>query len=92
MEDVACSDQVPFPSQALHEANVVHFDIKCDNVQLDPLPGTSHADIAAPPTAEPTFRVVLVDFGESKDFGVWLRRTWVTAELTVCQGPAQRSS
>ena len=60
--------------QALHEANVVHFDIKCDNVQLEPLPAASPADIAAPPTAVPTFRVVLVDFGESKDFGTQLHR------------------
>jgi len=55
--------------QALHDANVVHFDIKCDNVQLEPRPGAAPSDVAAPPTATPPFRPVLVDFGESKDFG-----------------------
>ena len=63
----------PAPPQVLHDANVVHFDVKCDNIQLDPLPGASAADIAAPPNATPLFKVVLVDFGESRDFGAFSR-------------------
>ena len=57
-------------AQALHAANVVHFDLKCDNIQLEPLSGASSADVAAPPSEQPPFRVVLIDFGESCDFGV----------------------
>jgi serine/threonine protein kinase len=52
----------------LLEAGVVHFDIKCDNFLLEPLPGTSLAEFWAPSSEKPPFRVVLADFGESKLF------------------------
>jgi hypothetical protein len=54
--------------QALMEANVLHFDLKCDNVLLELLPGVADADFWAPSNAAPPFRVVLADFGESKLF------------------------
>lgn len=38
---------------------MVHFDLKCDNILLEPLEGPREAD-ALP------FRVVLSDFGESR--------------------------
>ena len=50
------------------EANVLHFDIKCDNVLLEPLPGVGEAQFWCPSRADPPFRVVLADFGESKLF------------------------
>ncbi len=50
------------------EANVLHFDLKCDNVLLEALPGVQEADFWAPSDAVPPFRVVLADFGESKLF------------------------
>lgn len=59
------------PVQSIMEANILHFDLKCDNVLLEPLPGVAEAEFWAPQEAEPPFRVVLADFGESKLF------TWV---------------
>ena len=53
----------------LHAASVVHFDLKLQNVFLEPLPGTADADFWLPPTEQPPFRAVLGDFGESK---MWL--------------------
>ena len=50
----------------LLEAGVIHFDLKCDNILLESLPGVSEAEFWAPKTATPPFRVVLADFGESK--------------------------
>ena len=52
----------------LQAGNVVHFDLKPQNIYLEPLPGTSDADFWAPPTETPTFRIVIGDFGESKMF------------------------
>ena len=54
--------------QALSEQEVVHFDLKCDNVLLDMLPGASIEDFWQPATDQPAFRVVLADFGDSCDF------------------------
>jgi hypothetical protein len=54
--------------QTLLNANVVHFDLKCDNVLLDPAPAASAEDFWRPPSAHLPFRVVLADFGESKLF------------------------
>ncbi|KAL4458989.1 hypothetical protein ABPG75_013854 [Micractinium tetrahymenae] len=53
---------------ALLERGVVHFDLKCDNCLLEPLPGVSEAEFWAPSSERPPFRVVLADFGESKVF------------------------
>jgi hypothetical protein len=50
----------------LLDAGVVHFDLKCDNVLLEALPGGG--EFWAPRTPRPPFRVVLADFGESKLF------------------------
>jgi hypothetical protein len=50
----------------LHAANVVHFDLKLQNVFLEPLAGVTDRDFWMPPTETPTFRIVLGDFGESK--------------------------
>lgn len=51
---------------AMAAAGVVHFDLKCDNVLLEPLPSAPVAAFWAPPSEAPTFRFVLADFGESK--------------------------
>ncbi len=50
----------------LLDAGVIHFDLKCDNILLEPLPGYSEAEFWAPSSAKPPFKVVLADFGESK--------------------------
>jgi serine/threonine protein kinase len=44
----------------------VHFDLKCDNILLEPEEGTTEGDFWAPPSEKPHFRVVLGDFGESR--------------------------
>jgi serine/threonine protein kinase len=55
------------PLQGLAARNIVHYDLKCDNVLLDPLPGSAaDANFWAPGAAAPPFRVVLADFGESR--------------------------
>lgn len=53
---------------SLQAGNVVHFDLKPQNIYLEPLPGVSDSDFWNPPTDEPPFRVVVGDFGESKMF------------------------
>ena len=47
---------------------MVHFDIKGDNILLEPLPGCSERDFWSPPTEAPPFKVLLADFGESRIF------------------------
>lgn len=56
---------------------MVHYDLKADNVLLEPLPAgrspnlgpdpkpAPAAELWAPPSERPPFRVVLADFGES---------------------------
>lgn len=51
---------------ALHAASCIHFDLKADNILLEPLPGVSEDEFWRPSTEELPFRVVLADFGESK--------------------------
>lgn len=52
--------------QVLAAANVVHFDLKCDNILLEAAVGASEAEFWLPASARPPFRVVLADFGESR--------------------------
>ena len=61
-------EQVLAAVAELQARGVVHFDLKCDNVLLEPLPGTSASDFWSPPSDRPPFRVVLADFGESRLF------------------------
>ncbi len=72
--------------QGVHAANVVHFDLKCDNVLLAPLPGRSSADVWQPDAAakKAAFRVVLADFGEGRAFG-GLR--WSATAHSLAQTP-----
>lgn len=50
----------------LLEAGIIHFDLKCDNILLELLPGRNEAEFWAPTSSTPPFKVVLADFGESK--------------------------
>ena len=62
--------------KVLHKDNVVHFDLKCSNVLLDPLPGVDESHFWSPPTEELPFRVVLADFGEARSYSnSWEART-----------------
>ncbi|KAK9804065.1 hypothetical protein WJX73_001140 [Symbiochloris irregularis] len=55
--------------RAVAAENVVHFDLKCDNVLLEPLPGRSEADVwACSPRDPPPFRCLLGDFGVSRQY------------------------
>lgn len=53
--------------QVLAAKNVVHFDLKCDNILLDPLKGQEE-HLWHPPSSQPTFRVVLADFGTARQY------------------------
>lgn len=69
-------------AQELADARVVHYDLKADNVLLEPLPAAPGprpgpdpkptldptANLWALPSERPPFRVVLADFGESVMF------------------------
>lgn len=52
--------------EVLAQDNVVHFDLKCDNVLLEPVAGAAEDEFWRPGSARPPFRVVLADFGESR--------------------------
>ena len=54
--------------QAVSNEGLVHFDLKCDNVFVQPLPGVSEQDFWSPVGDAPPFNVVLGDFGDSHDF------------------------
>ena len=56
--------------QAVADQEVVHFDLKCDNILLEALPGVSEEQFWAPTIDTPPFRVVLADFGDSCDFSL----------------------
>eukprot|EP00959_Pyramimonas_sp_CCMP1952_P077652 1623225-Pyramimonas_sp.AAC.1 len=49
-------------------ANIVHYDLKCDNILLRPAGGVSETDFWQPLGPTPPFNVVLADFGESKQY------------------------
>lgn len=49
---------------------MVHFDLKCDNILLEALPGVPEEKFWAPTSDVPPFKVVLADFGDSCDFSL----------------------
>ncbi len=51
---------------------MVHYDLKADNVLLEPLQlgAGGEAAVWRPQGERPAFRVVLADFGESRMYGV----------------------
>ena len=55
---------------ALEKYGVVHYDVKADNLLLEPNPGCSLDEFWNPPgdAKEPPFCVVVTDFGESRMF------------------------
>lgn len=61
------AEQAVAALQAVVEQGVVHFDLKCDNVFLQPLPGVQEPDFWSPPSEQPPFELVLGDFGDSHD-------------------------
>ena len=54
--------------QEVAEQDVVHFDLKCDNVFLEALPGVQEQSFWSPVSEAPPFMVILGDFGDSHDF------------------------
>lgn len=68
----------------LLDSGVVHFDLKCDNVLLEPLPELKSDSVgfwAPQSTTRLPFRVVLADFGESKLLG----KESLTTGFTTCR-------
>ncbi len=67
--------QVVESLRVLARDNVVHFDLKCSNVLIDPLPGVKDSQLWNP-TASSTstaqaaapFETVLADFGEARSY------------------------
>ena len=53
--------------QALHEAHIVHYDLKMENVLLERQPGTTD-EVFWHPEGTPSFKIVLCDFGESQTY------------------------
>ena len=52
----------------LCDHNVNHFDLKCDNVFLEPFEGVSDKDFWKNTTEDPNFKLVLGDFGTAHLF------------------------
>lgn len=52
----------------VHEQNVVHFDLKCSNILIDPYPDTPDDQVLSPLTEDPPFNVVIADFGEARSY------------------------
>ncbi|ELP94945.1 hypothetical protein EIN_250390, partial [Entamoeba invadens IP1] len=44
---------------------IIHYDIKCENFLIEPLPGVSLDAVTNPQTEIPPFRLCLADFGEA---------------------------
>ena len=55
------------PLQVLAAKNVVHFDLKCDNLLLEPVAGQEE-HLWHPTSSQPAFRVVLADFGTARQY------------------------
>ena len=64
----------------LHAGNVVHFDLKLQNIFLEPHPDIPDATFWVPPTEHPPFNIVIGDFGESK---MWLSDATMGGMLTA---------
>lgn len=60
--------QVVEACATMHAANVVHFDLKLQNVYIEMASGCSGQDMKHQSSTWSPFRVVLGDFGESKIF------------------------
>eukprot|EP01105_Mastigella_eilhardi_P019982 TRINITY_DN4728_c0_g1_i4.p1 TRINITY_DN4728_c0_g1~~TRINITY_DN4728_c0_g1_i4.p1 ORF type:complete len:1345 (-),score=379.66 TRINITY_DN4728_c0_g1_i4:118-4152(-) len=58
--------QVLTAAQFLIENNVNHYDLKCDNLLVEPHSGVSDEDFWNQPTGTPNFSVCLADFGDAK--------------------------
>lgn len=52
----------------LSDNHVNHFDLKCDNIFLEPYEGVSEKDFWKNTTEDPNFKLVLGDFGEAHLF------------------------
>lgn len=65
------SEKLAFLLQALHQQQVVHYDLKLENVLLQCVPGLPDNEFWHPPGGNHPclLQVVLTDFGESKRFG-----------------------
>ena len=54
--------------QDLHQEEVVHFDLKCDNILMEPKVGVAEQELFQPSTSKLPWMLALADFGESCDF------------------------
>ena len=54
--------------QALASRNLVHFDIKGENVLLESLTGAEEDTVWSCPPDQPPFKCVLADFGVSRQY------------------------
>ncbi|KAK3247711.1 hypothetical protein CYMTET_42796 [Cymbomonas tetramitiformis] len=61
--------------QRLSDSGVVHYDIKCDNVLLQPAPDVDDMEFWDPEDDTPPFTVVIADFGESRRYSS-AERAW----------------
>ena len=69
--------------ETLANNNTVHYDIKGDNILVDPHKGALEDDMS-PQTEQPPFSVVLADFGESKTFPDGVKHYSVRNRGTEC--------
>lgn len=55
--------------QVIAELRIVHFDLKCDNILVEPICAGEHElDPLELPSERPPFNVILADFGEARMF------------------------